>query len=165
MLKSETGMPSNFFSRAHGFTLIEILIVIVIIGVTLRFAVLAFGDFGEKRRIVSVAEHIAETISLVREQAILESTPMAIDINQQGLNVYRQKDDNKWVAIKSSLFHNQHIPNKIKIKLNQNKLTRIIISDLGDMTPFTIFFGNQENSTMVSIHGFANGNLKVNKSP
>ncbi len=34
-----------------GFTLIEILIVLMIIGITLSFAILSFGDFGEGRKV------------------------------------------------------------------------------------------------------------------
>ncbi len=51
MLRLVIGMQNRARADLNGFTLIEILVVIVIVGITLSFALLAFGDFGSERRI------------------------------------------------------------------------------------------------------------------
>ena len=84
MQKSETGM-----TRPKGFTLIEILIVIVIIGITIGFALIAFGDFGEGKRIRFAAEQLINTIKLSQQKAILESSTLGLKVDQSSYRVFK----------------------------------------------------------------------------
>ncbi len=80
----------------RGFTLIEILVVLLIIGITMGFALMAFGDFGEKRRIVVAAEQFTNLIKLVQQQAILETSTLGIDVHDNHYDVLRFKPPASW---------------------------------------------------------------------
>ena len=58
----ETGMTVN----NKGFTLIEVMVVVVIIGITIGFAMLSFGDFGQSRRLLTAAEGTLTAFKSIR---------------------------------------------------------------------------------------------------
>ena len=167
-------VPLNCFTAFAktnmGFTLIEILVVILIVGITLSFALMAFGDFGEKRRIVISAEQFSQYVKLAQQQAILETTTLGIGIHKNGYQVMRLSPKAKWLPMSSnSIFHEQHFPKGLLINLQNNASSRgnpsIIIDSSGDMTAFTLTFGSAKQPSIVSIIGEHNGALHTAKSP
>lgn len=64
--------------RAHGFTLIEIMLVIVILGVVSSLAVIRAP--GGKRQLETEAARFAAAIDLMSEQAIVRGIPHAVDV-------------------------------------------------------------------------------------
>lgn len=85
--------PPQFIRRdlrnIEGFTLIEILIILVIVGISFSFALLAFGDFGKSRQAQSTAEQVKNMIQYFREQAIIESSNFTINIRSSSYQVSR----------------------------------------------------------------------------
>lgn len=145
-----------------GFTLIEILVVIFIIGITLGFALMAFGDFGEKRSIIVAAEQFTNYVKLVQQQAILETSTLGLNINPQGYQVVRFQAPASWSPIhKKSIFHQQHFPKGLVLSLkntnHQPGMPAIIINSSGDMTPFTLDFGTVKQASIVTVMGMHNG--------
>ncbi|HAU0871584.1 TPA: prepilin-type N-terminal cleavage/methylation domain-containing protein [Legionella pneumophila] len=160
MRKLVTGMTTH-----KGFTLIEILIVIVIIGITLGFALIAFGDFGESRRIQFSAEQLANTLSLAQQQAILESSTLGLKIDNTSYQILKFQDQAGWNPISNKgIFKLYNFPKNVVISLKTNqKHTRgypaIIIAPSGDMTPFTIEFGTDKEKWIAKLTGSHNGDL------
>jgi general secretion pathway protein H len=151
-----------------GFTLIEILIVIVIISVTVNFAILAFGDFGAKTKITHTAENFVDLISLIKKEAILTDQTMAIKINKDSYEILRL-NNNHWQPCKNSIYKKTFLPNGAFMflinKKHKTKLNYIIINATGRISPFTLSLGKGENNTMVSIICDSFGNVKIeNKS-
>ncbi|MDP3561905.1 MAG: type II secretion system minor pseudopilin GspH [Legionellaceae bacterium] len=152
-----------------GFTLIELLVVILIISITMTFAAFSFGDFGEKRRIVTAAQHFANYVNVVKQQAILESNTLGIRINNTGYDVVRFKQPNTWVLMKQRIFRQQYFPKKVKIhlKLAGTAVSRgvnvpsIIATASGDMTPFELKIGTATQPNMASVKGKSDGTISV----
>jgi general secretion pathway protein H len=83
----------------RGFTLLELMVVLVIIGIMVSFAVLQFGDEGEKQ-LQQEARRLETLANLVREEAILESRDYAIGFWQGGYSFYSlDENEEKWREI------------------------------------------------------------------
>ncbi|WP_058477450.1 type II secretion system minor pseudopilin GspH [Legionella steigerwaltii] len=152
----------------QGFTLIEILIVLVIIGITFGFALIAFGDFGESRRILFSAEQLVNTIRLAQQQAILETGTLGLRIDNASYQVLQLNNNTQWRPIsEKGVFKMTYFPQDAHITLKTNHSTpagapAIIISASGDMTPFTLNFGSKQDHNLASLIGKRNGELQLN---
>lgn len=161
-------MRKNRHNR--GFTLIEILIVLVIIGITFGFALIAFGDFGENRRILFSVEQLANTLRLAQQQAILETSTLGLRIDNASYQVL-QLNNALWKPIsEKGVFKMTYFPQDTHITLKTNHATppgtpAIIISASGDMTPFTLSFGSKQDPNLASLIGKRNGVLQLNVVP
>lgn len=153
MLRLVIGMQTD-----RGFTLIEILVVVLIVGITLGFALLAFGDFGGSRRITVGAERFANYMRLVQQQAILESSTLGIRLTHEGYQVFRFQMPSSWeVLSKKKIFHLQHFSSNTIISLEKKGKKSnpdIIINSSGDMTPFQLQFGDRQHTlaTVTATH-------------
>lgn len=155
------GMPIK------GFTLVEILVVVLIIGITLGVAVLSFGDFGGKRRIIVVAEQLAHHIKVVQQQAILETTSLGIHIDKTGYETVRFEPAIGWVSVTSQRpFRRQHFPDTmvftIKQSIHQKGQPDIIMTATGDITPFILELGTNQHTSLVTISTKPDGTIQVN---
>lgn len=157
-----TGMPAN----NRGFTLIEILVVLLIVGITLGFALLAFGDFGSTRRIIVAAEQFKRYVQLVQQQAILETSTFGINLKSDGYQVLRFKPPANWIPMPlNSILHREHTIKNLIITVEQttNHHTNpaIIINSSGDMNAFTLDFGSAKQMVITQIVGLPDGTLRL----
>ncbi|MFC7780596.1 type II secretion system minor pseudopilin GspH [Legionella taurinensis] len=154
----------------RGFTLIEILVVIVITGIILSVTLLAFGDFGAGRKAVVSAEHFASYVKLVQHRAILEVNTLGININRNGYETFRFEQGLRWQPMpKNSLFHWQAFPKHVVVSLkaairNRDNRPDIVINPSGDMSPFELVFGTAETPRLVVLTGEHNGELQLTNS-
>ncbi|WP_028387673.1 prepilin-type N-terminal cleavage/methylation domain-containing protein [Legionella fairfieldensis] len=148
----------------RGFTLIEILVVIVIISTTISFALLAFGDFGTGRKAIVAAEEFSSYLKLVQHRALLEANALGLVVSKDHYETYRLID-NTWQAMPvKSLFHRRNLPASIICTLHVHTKNRrgkpdIVINTAGDMTEFTMDFGTLNQPTIVTLLGKQNGQL------
>lgn len=176
MLKLEIGMRDNsLFIRVntfsssrkgvnyHGFTLIEILVVLLIIGITFGFALLAFGDFGEKHRITTAAEQLKQYIHVIQQQAILESNTFGIRFKTDGYETVRFKAPNAWQTIAHpNIFRYHMFPTHLVFHfVGKIGTPAIIINASGEMNTFNLELGTNEQSKMITILGQSTGDITI----
>jgi general secretion pathway protein H len=162
MRKSVIGMSIN-----KGFTLIEILVVIVIIGITVGFAVIAFGDFGEGRRILFAADQLVNTLRLTQQKAILETSTYGLHIDSNSYQILKFNNLSTWSPVSDKgIFNLKYFPKNTFITLHtsnqpKNNVPSIIINASGNMTPFTLSIGPSKEKMLARIVGNHNGNLTI----
>jgi general secretion pathway protein H len=76
---------ASFNSRGeHAFTLIEILVVIVIVGVISAVALLSFGILGDDRNLQREARRLGSLIELANDEATMQGRDYGLEIMQSG---------------------------------------------------------------------------------
>jgi general secretion pathway protein H len=147
----------------EGFTLIEILVVLLILGLTIGFALMAFGDFGESRRLLFSAEQLVNTLELAQQQAILETSTFALRIDHRGYEILKLKDENTWIPLShTGVFKMNHFPKDTLVSLSPIQpagVPSIIINSFGGLTPFILHLGTTKQADLVTLIGKANGRL------
>lgn len=162
MPKLVIGMSANKIKQ-KGFTLIEILVVILTVGITLGFALLAFGDFGSTRRITVAAEEFIDYVKLVQQQAIITSNTLSIRVSQDGYQALRLQQHlahkPHWQPMSQTVFRLQKFPHDATVNLQKAKY--LIVHPSGDMTAFTLIFKSAKQTPVVSVIGTHNGILRL----
>lgn len=142
-----------------GFTLIEIMVVIVIVAVLISAVALSFPPVGDKL-LKENADRFAALISLAQDEAILKSTELAVEITPEGYSFY-QNVDNSWVAFSQTPFKERKLPAEITTKMFLDGISidlkdrvedkpQVVILSSGEMTPFiyTLQFKKQSEIEM-----------------
>lgn len=129
-----------------GFSLIELLIVMVIVGIILGFAVLAFGDFGVSRRINMSQQHLVDLIKLARFKAIIESNTYGLKVEKYQYSFYKfyhkpNSPYGQWHLINKTPFNNAAFPEHSKVSFSKAldaKEPNITFSPEGHITSFSL---------------------------
>ncbi len=156
--------------KQNGFTLIEILIVIVIISIVACFAVLSINIY-QNKRLETLANQLKNTLNLAQQEALLRPTTLGFEIKKNSILFYEhhnnsESEQDPWEAATDSIFGLHHIPNdvqmtlKIKGKSVEDLHPQLILSG-SDITPFTIYVGKKGNPPLYKIIGESDGNIKT----
>ncbi len=161
MRKLEIGMPNK-----RGFTLIEILVIVLIIGITAGMALLAYGDFGAARRVTMFGEGFANYMQLLQQKAILETSTLGVKFQKNAYVTYQFKDGINWQPFpQNTLFHPRLLPANTIVAIQSKKQLGnpdIIIFSSGDISPFVLTLGTDSERNLITLQGTPSGELIVN---
>lgn len=142
----------NCMSRLHrqaGFTLLEILVVMVLLGIIISVAVLSTSD-GKSRQLEQDVQRLVQLVRLAQEEAILNQVELAIKFYPDGYE-FQILEGEDWSPIQDSkLFSRRQFDENyelevlhdgISISLREEDSGRILLLSSGDMTPFELHLG------------------------
>ncbi len=120
ILATGTSIPDHGFARQRGFTLWEILVVVLIVVITVSAVVsstnLGRGDASLKL----LGNDLGKLIHLLYQEAIFENRNYAISLAQEGYRVLEYNGE-EWVISEQSFFR--------KIKLGETRESILLIDN------------------------------------
>ena len=162
MQKLVIGVPSRVLDkhcrmRLRGFTLLELLIVLVIIGVVIAAVTWSISNSGNGQKVRSAANILRARLVFAEQQAITQATTVGFAISQQGYQFYHLSEQSPvtWATItkqQALKFHAWAGDFEIILSLpnNPNALVPntlpgqpvIVFTPSGGVTPFTLRLDN-----------------------
>ncbi|MEG0859141.1 MAG: type II secretion system minor pseudopilin GspH [Pseudomonas sp.] len=150
--------------RCQGFTLLELMIVIVVIGVLLNMVSITSGK-NSARQARQEADALAGVIRQLRERAVLESQEYGVRLSTEGYRALRL-DVRGWEPV--SAFHRW--PDNLRLSLTYDGYSKSLGTDEGppqlmilssdETSIFTLTFESKDR-TWLSLSGDGVGEVQI----
>jgi general secretion pathway protein H len=156
---------------ARGFTLMEILVVLVILAVLAGAVSLALAGAGGERTLAREAERAEALIAYACEQAELGGRTIGISVNQSGYRFSRTEQE-VWVPYKDGELRTRHWPAPMNATLRRDETPVPLGDDFpdnpqalcypsGELTPFRLELGWAEVERRYRLDAKADGALEL----
>jgi general secretion pathway protein H len=145
-----TPLRSSRLSSA-GFTLLEILVVIVIVGILTGTVIFSFTGADAEQRLKGAAHNLAARVELARQHALQRNREWGIYIERDGYRFAEfDQEAGKWVVRENRPFAQSSLPDAVELRLKTEgvgelpfadgkDLPQIVVFSSGEVTPFTIY--------------------------
>jgi len=145
--------PSH--TRQQGFTLLEIMVVLVIVGVMVGVTTLAFRGPSRVDALEDESQRLTALVDLALQESIIQSREFALDIDTHGYEFSQMVTDEEgkssFVPLEDDkMFRPRELPDDIELSAivegadmqslfyDAEKSARIYILSSGEITPFEI---------------------------
>ena len=99
-----------------GFTLLELLVVVVIIGIVSSFAVLSTGLTGRDKPLGKEAQRLLALMQMAGEEAVLKSEELGLIVSNDGYH-FLSYQENAWQPLEDDLFRERGLPDDLTLDL------------------------------------------------
>lgn len=164
--------------RSRGFTLIEILVVLVIIAIVISFAVLSINVTGRDSQLDDESRRIEGLLGLLHERALLEGRDFGMRIEPTAYEflVYEARRD-RWFAMdQEHEFRHRDLPKGVHFQLQLDSRTVVLkpidshltsdqptpqlaVAASGEGTPFRLILLREATQNKATVSGDALGKL------
>ena len=171
--------------RNKGFTLVEILVVVVIMAVVIALAVLSIGVTGRDAQLDEESRRIEGLVDILHERALLEGRDFGLRIVPTGYEfaVFETGRD-RWLTLNDEQeFRHRNLPKGVTFKLQLDSVDvvlkpveqgmlndqpppppQVAIAASGDGTPFRLTLTREATQATASINGDAFGKTTLASS-
>jgi general secretion pathway protein H len=171
-------------TKDKGFTLVEILVVVVIMAVVISLAVLSIGTTGKDAQLDEETRRIEGLLGLLHERALLEGRDFGLRIEPTAYEfvVYRPEHD-RWERMNQEQeFRHRELPKGMAFQLeldsqlvvlkevDKNLTTdqlpnpQVAVAASGEGTPFRLTLVREQTNAKAAVDGDALGKLSHESS-
>jgi general secretion pathway protein H len=165
--------------RSKGFTLIEILVVLVIMAIVISLAVLSINTTGRDTQLDEESRRIQGLVDILHERALLEGRDFGLRIEPTGYGfVVYSADKNLWLPLSDEHeFRHRDLPKGVSFQLELDSVTvvlkpleqglsssdspppppQVAIAASGEGTPFRLTLLRDETQARAAVNGDAFG--------
>lgn len=133
--------------RQHtdGFTMIEILVVLVVVGLLAALAVANIGGNQQKREMENAVSQMFLLMQTASEQAVLENSEIGLKLEEQKYRFLRFDDmTGEWAPMADRMFRTYRYPEWLVVTdIIEDDLPRLT-SDGDELRPDLVFFSSGE---------------------
>jgi general secretion pathway protein H len=163
--------------RSRGFTLLEILVVVVIIAVMTTVGMLSMGSLGQDREIDGELDRYTDTLAAALEQAQLEGRDYGVHYGPAAYEiiVYAPERQRWEPVLDDRLFEQHKLPDGVEfrveiegrsLRLGMEKPTeplapQVVLFASGDVTPYRLQLVRQGVERKFTIVGAPDGTMEI----
>lgn len=137
--------------RQGGFTLLELLVVVVMVAILMGTVVLGFTGADTEQRLRGSAEQLAYTIEIARQYALQRNREWGLYVAPDGIEIVEfDPDELTWVSQAGRPFDSVELPANVRLWVEsegfeqladdgQEDLPQVILFSSGEVTPFTLY--------------------------
>ena len=198
MPTSETGTSSKVFAvrtavmrtlgRSAGFTLIEILVVIVIVGIVMSIALLSITLAGGDNQLREEAQRMVSLVEIAQDESLLQGREFGLEF-MQGAYRFVELDPlaRQWSEIiGDDTLRLRELPEELELELFiedrrvvlktdparmraaenarpgvEQYAPHVLIYSSGDMSPFELHFVRRVDDSVLAVQGGFAGNIEI----
>jgi general secretion pathway protein H len=174
--------------RSRGFSLIEILVVIVIIGIVMSIAMLSLGLLGDDRDLQTEGRRVASLVQVAQDEAAMQGREFGLEVMTSGYRfVEYDAFTNRWVEILGDdTLRLRQLPEEVELELyledkrivleaqpgqmegpdddatdlTETYAPHIFIYSSGDVTPFELQIIRRHDDQLVVLRGDITGEIE-----
>jgi len=156
-----------------GFTLLELMVVLVIVGVILTFVTLSMGGDGRAEQLEREARRLAALLELAGEEAVLRSDQLAVRFGDSDYE-FLILAGGQWLPLSGDpQFRLRRLPAGMRMRLeledspppdldaSDENLPQVFLLSSGEMTPFTVTLSADETEQRFLVRASLLGRLEI----
>ena len=176
--RSQQPAPGRLFAFGgvrpqRGFTLLELMAVLVIIGIILTFVTLTAGGDKRAEQMGREVQRLAALIEMASDEAVMRSEQFAIRFGEDEYEFMILRDNEWFTVTEDPVLRPRSLPQgvELRLELEENhpeqmtsedaELPQVFLLSSGEMTPFILTLTASETETKYYLKASLLGRLEL----